>query len=173
MKTRAPEFGLPAAQRGRNASGVKLLVVISLGVCVAFSADAAERADTLGIDGIYKGTMGMQLDIKKGKEFKAPAQLVLMPAGDEAMLSAQHPTGVVVAVMRGQVRGRTFYGESKGRRDFGGFQYGMTWDIAFDPKAGTATIHGKAKNMPKWAFDDDFRYTFHKVSGKAPKSLPK
>lgn len=154
-----------------------LLIVLSLGACAAFSASAAEpaptRADTIGIDGIYKGTMGMQLDIKKGKEFKAPAQLVLMPAGNEAMLSAQHPTGVVVAVMRGQVRGRTFYGESKGRHDFGGFQYGMSWDIAFDPKAGTATIHGKAKNMPKWAFDDDFRYTFRKVSGKAPKSLPK
>ena len=140
----------------------------------ATAADTARtRADSLGIDGIYKGTMGMQLDIKKGKEFKAPAQLVLMPAGDEALLSAQHPTGVVVAVMRGEIRGRTFYGESKGREDFGGFQYGMSWDIAFDTKAGTATIHGKAKNKPKWAFDDDFKYTFHKVSGKTPKSLPK
>ena len=141
-----------------------------------FSASAAEpartRADALGIDGIYKGTMGMQLDIKKGEEFKAPAQLVLMPAGDEAMLSAQHPTGVVVAVMRGQIRGRVFYGESKGREDFGGFQFGMAWDIAFDAKAGTAIIHGKPKNKPKWAFDDDFKYTFHKVSGKTPKSLP-
>ena len=96
-----------------------------------------------------------------------------MPAGDEALLSAQHPTGVVVAVMRGQIRGRTFYGESKGREDFGGFQYGMAWDIAFDAKAGTATIHGKPKNKPKWAFDDDFKYTFRKVSGKTPKSLPK
>ena len=154
-----------------------LLFIVPLGVLAIFSANAAEpaaiRADTIRIDGIYKGTMGMQLDIKKGKEFKAPAQLVLMPAGNEAMLSAQHPTGVVVAVMRGQVRRHVFYGESKGRNDFGGFQYGMTWDVSFDPKAGTATIHGKAKNMPKWAFDDDYRYTFHKVPGKAPKSLPK
>ena len=154
-----------------------LLLILPLGIFADLSTRAAEparsRADAIGIDGIYKGTIGMQLDIGKGKEFKAPAQLVLMPSGEEAMLSAQHPTGVVVAVMRGQIRGRTFYGESKGRHDFGGFQYGMAWDIAFDPKAGTATIHGKAKNMPKWAFDDDFKYTFRKVSGKAPKSLPK
>ena len=154
-----------------------IFLILSHALLASFSPRAAEpartRADTVGIDGIYKGTMGMQLDIKKGKEFKAPAQLVLMPAGDEAMLSAQHPTGVVVAVMRGQIRGRTFYGESKGRHDYGGFQYGMAWDIAFDPKAGTATIHGKAKDMPKWAFDDDFKYTFRKVAGKAPKSLPK
>jgi hypothetical protein len=151
-----------------------LLSLCALAGLSAFAAETAgTRADALGIDGIYKGTMGMQLDIKKGREFKAPAQLVLMPAGNEALLSAQHPTGVVVAVMRGQIRGRTFYGESKGREDFGGFQYGMAWDIAFDPKAGTATIHGKAKNRPKWAFDDDFKYTFHKVSGKTPKSRPK
>ena len=156
---------------------MKLILLLSLAILANVSLRAAEpagtRADTLGIDGIYKGTMGMQLDIKKGQEFKAPAQLVLMPAGNEALLSAQHPTGVVVAVMRGEIRGRTFYGESKGREDFGGFQYGMAWDIAFDPKAGTATIHGKPKNKPKWAFDDDFKYTFRKVSGKTPKSLPK
>ena len=86
------------------------LSALSLGLLAAFSSPAAEpartRADTLGIDGIYQGTMGMQLDVQKGKEFKAPAQLVLMPAGDEALLSAQHPTGVVVAVMRGRIRGR-------------------------------------------------------------------
>ncbi len=153
------------------------LSVLSLGILAGFSVSAAEpgrpRADALGIDGIYKGTMGMQLDVQKGKEFKAPAQLVLMPAGNEALLSAQHPTGVVVAVMRGEIRGRTFFGESKGREDFGGFQYGMAWDIVFDAKAGTAVIHGKPKNKPKWAFDDDFKYTFRKVSGKTPKSLPK
>ena len=152
---------------------VKLLLsIFSLAAVAHLSADPV-RADALGIDGIYKGTMGMQLDVQKGKEFKAPAQLVLMPAGNEALLSAQHPTGVVVAVMRGEIRGRTFYGESKGREDFGGFQYGMSWDIVFDAKAGTATIHGKPKNKPKWAFDDDFKYTFRKVSGKTPKSLPK
>ena len=154
-----------------------LLFIVPIAVLASFSTEAAEpartRADTLGIDGIYKGTMGMQLDVRKGQEFKAPAQLVLMPAGDEALLSAQHPTGVVVAVMRGDIRGRTFYGESKGREDFGGFQYGMAWDIVFDAKAGTAVIHGKPKNKPKWAFDDDFKYTFRKVSGKTPKSLPK
>ena len=153
------------------------MLILSLVLLASFSARAADpartRADTLGIDGIYKGTMGMQLDTKKGQEFKAPAQLVLMPAGNEALLSAQHPTGVVVAVMRGEIRGRTFYGESKGREDFGGFQYGMAWDIVFDAKVGTATIHGKPKNKPKWAFDDDFKYTFRKVSGKSLKSLPK
>lgn len=150
-----------------------LLLLLLLSAHAGSAATGRTRADTLGIDGIYKGMMGMQLDIKKGREFKAPAQLVLMPAGNEALLSAQHPTGVVVVVMRGQVRGRTFYGESKGREDFGGFQYGMAWDIAFDPKAGTAIIHGKAKNRPKWAFDDDFKYIFRKVSGKTPKSLSK
>ena len=156
---------------------MKPILVFSIAVLANFSTRAAEpartRADTVGIDGIYKGTMGMQLDIKKGKEFKAPAQLVLMPAGNEALLSAQHPTGVVVAVMRGEIRGRTFYGESKGREDFGGFQFGMMWDIVFDANTGTAIIHGKPKNKPKWAFDDDFKYTFRKVSGKTPKSLPK
>ena len=161
-----------------KANGVQpIFFILFLAVSGKFSVRAAEpartRADALGIDGIYKGTMGMQLDVQKGKEFKAPAQLVLMPAGDEALLSAQHPTGVVVAVMRGEIRGRTFFGESKGREDFGGFQYGMSWDIVFDAKAGTATIHGKPKNKPKWAFDDDFKYTFRKVSGKTPKSLPK
>ena len=154
-----------------------LQILVLQTTLAVFSATAAEsgpnRADKLGIDGIYKGTMGMQLDVQKGKEFKAPAQLVLMPAGDVALLSAQHPTGVVVAVMRGQIRGRTFFGESNGREDFGGFQFGMVWDIVFDAKAGTAVVHGKPKNKPKWAFDDDFKYTFRKVSGKTPKSLPK
>ena len=104
MRHSSMEFGLPAARRQRKALAVKsLFSAFSLGIVAGFSAIAAEpartRADTLGIDGIYKGTMGMQLDIKKGQEFKAPAQLVLVPAGDEALLSAQHPTGVVVGTV--------------------------------------------------------------------------
>ena len=150
-----------------------ILLFLSCAALASAAPPAASRADTLGIDGIYKGTMGMQLDTQKGREFKAPAQLILMPDGTEAMLSAQHPTGVVVAVMKGQVRGHIFYANSKGRDDFGGFQYGMSWDIAFDAKAGTATIHGKPTKKPKWAFDDDFRYTFHKTADKAPNSLPR
>lgn len=156
---------------------MKTLITLCFALAASLVARAAEpaapRADALGIDGIYKGTMGMQLDIKKGVEYKAPAQLVFMPDGTQAMLSAQHPTGVVVAVMRGRLKGRTFLGESKGRSDYGGFQYGMKWDIAFDPKAGTAVIHGKPTSKPNWAFEDDFRYTFRKVSGKTPRSLPK
>ena len=152
---------------------MKPIFVFPLAVFANVFTHAAERADTLGIDGIYKGTMGMQLDVQKGKEFKAPAQLVLMPAGDEALLSAQHPTGVVVAVLKGEIRGSVYYAVSKGRDDYGGFQTGMAWDVSFNAKAGTATIHGKPKNKPKWAFDDDFRYTFKKTAAKPPKSLPR
>jgi len=134
-------------------------------VCLALRAESnAERADALGIDGIYRGTIGMQLSNRKGKEYNAPAKLVLMPDGRGALLTAQHPDGVLTVVMRGQLRGRVFLAESKGRQDYGGYHYAMKWDITFDARAGTAVLHGKAKNLPRWAHDDDYRLTFRKQS---------
>jgi hypothetical protein len=126
------------------------------------SPSRAERADTLGIDGIYRGTIGMQLSNRKGKEYNAPAKFVFMPDGRGALLTAQHPDGVLTVVMRGELRGRVFVADSEGRLDYGGYHQGMKWDITFDPKARTATLHGKVKNLPKWAHEDDLRYTFRK-----------
>lgn len=126
------------------------------------AASAAERADRSGVDGIYHGTIGMQLKHRKGKEYQAPARFVMMPDGKGALLTAQHPDGVLSVVMRGHIRGRIFHAESEGKLDYGGYTQGMKWDITFDPKAGTATLHGKVKNLPKWAKDDDLRYVFRK-----------
>lgn len=130
------------------------------------SAALAERADALGIDGIYEGRIGMQVDKQKGKEVDAPAKFVFLPDGRGAILTAQHPDGVVAVVLKGALNGRTFIAESKGKTDYGGYHYGMKWDVTFDPKARTATLHGKAMNLPKWAHDDDLRYTFRKKAGK-------
>jgi len=90
----------------------------------------------------------------------------VLPDGKGAVLTAQHPDGVVSVVMRGDFRGATFIGESKGKLDYGGYHYGMRWDVVFDAKKQTAVLHGKAENLPKWAHDDDLRYTFHKKPGK-------
>ena len=135
------------------------ILALSLGtVATVF----AQRADALGLDGIYHGTIGMQLSNRKGKEYNAPARFVFMPDGKGGLLTAQHPDGVLTVVMRGQLRGRVFLADSEGRLDYGGYHQAMKWDITFDPKAGTATLHGKVKNLPKWAKDDDLRYTFRK-----------
>lgn len=126
----------------------------------------AQRADALGVDGIYRGTIGMQLSTQKGKEYKAPAKFVLLPDGTGGLLTAQHPDGVLTVVMRGKMKGNIFMAESKGRLDYGGYQQAMAWDITMDAKAGTAVLHGKVKNLPKWAKDDDMRYTFKKDKSK-------
>ena len=123
----------------------------------------AERADALGVDGIYEGRIGMQLDTSRGKmEYQAPAKLVFLPDGRAAFLTAQHPEGVLSVVMRGALKGKVFLAESEAKRDFGGYHYGMSWDITFNQKAGTVELHGKAKSLPKWAHDDDLRFVFHK-----------
>ena len=85
-----------------------------------------------------------------------------MPDLKSALLTAQHPGGVLTVVMRGRMRGAVFLAESEGRLDYGGYHQAMKWDITFDQKAGTAVLHGKAKNIPKWAKDDDLRFTFRK-----------
>jgi len=125
-------------------------------------AQASQRADAIGVDGIYEGTIGMQLSNRKGAEYKAPAKFVYMPDGKGAVLTAEHPEGVVAVVMRGNLRGRTFHAKSEGKLDYGGYTQAMTWTITFDPKAATATLYGKVKNLPKWAKDDDLRYVFKK-----------
>lgn len=104
----------------------------------------------------------MQLSDRKGKEYPAPARFVVMPDLKSALLTAQHPGGVLTVVMRGRMRGAVFLAESEGRLDYGGYHQAMKWDITFDQKAGTAVLHGKAKNIPKWAKDDDLRFTFRK-----------
>jgi hypothetical protein len=121
-----------------------------------------ERADAVGIDGVYHGTIGMQLSNQKGKEYNAPARFVFLPDGNSALLTAQHPDGVLTVILKGQLRGRVFLADSKGRLDYGGYHQAMQWDIAFDPKTATAVLHGKVKNLPKWAREDDLRYTFRK-----------
>jgi hypothetical protein len=136
-----------------------LLLVVLLSLTVS---TYAERADTLDIDGIYRGTIGMQLSNRKGKEYNAPAKLVFLPDGAGALLTAQHPDGVLSVVMKGRLRGHVFLAESEGRLDYGGYHQAMQWDITFDAKTRTAVLHGKVKNLPKWAHDDDLRYTFHK-----------
>jgi hypothetical protein len=137
------------------------LLFIALSFLFVRAANA-ERADAVGIDGVYRGTIGMQLSNKKGKEYSAPAKFVFMPDGKGALLTAQHPEGVLTVVMRGELRGRVFVATSEGRLDYGGYHQAMKWDISFDQKAGTATLHGKVMNLPKWAHDDDLRYTFRK-----------
>lgn len=133
-------------------------------VTFAPSAAVAERADALGIDGIYTGTIGMQIEAPSGKNpnYQAPAKLVFLPDGKAAILTAQHPDGVLSVVMKGALQGTTFIATSKGLMDYGGYHYGMTWDVAFQRDKGTAVLHGKTLNLPKWAKDDDLRYTFHK-----------
>jgi hypothetical protein len=126
----------------------------------------AQRADALGIDGVYRGTIGMQLNNRQGREYAAPAKFVFMPDGRAALLTAQHPDGVLTVVIRGALKGRVFVAESEGRLDYGGYHQAMKWDIAFNPKDGTAVLHGKVKNLPKWAHDDDLRYTFRKQSAR-------
>jgi len=141
--------------------GFPLLLVL----CLAFPCrGSAGRADATGVDGIYVGKIGMQLDTPKGKNFdyEAAAKLVVMPDGNSAILTAQHPDGVVSVAMRGSTSGNVFVSDSKGKLDYGGYHYGMKWDITFDPKQGTAVIHGKAVNRPGWAKYDDLRYTFRK-----------
>jgi hypothetical protein len=118
----------------------------------------------LGIDGIYAGKMGMQLTGPKGRnlDYQAPAKLVFLPSGKSAILTAEHPDGVVSLVLKGTLHGATFLAESKGLMDYGGYHYAMKWDVVFDSKKGTATLHGKALNLPKWAKDDDLKYVFTK-----------
>src|SRR3954470_24473043 len=93
-----------------------LWVIGITGVLFPFAA-LAQRADALGVDGIYEGTIGMQLDNAKTKEYQAKAKLVVLPDGKGAVLTAQHPEGVVSVVMRGAFQGSTFVGQSKGKLD--------------------------------------------------------
>ncbi len=138
-----------------------LLLLFTFGWCAG--ASAQQRADAIKVDGIYTGSIGMQLDNRNGKgDYKAPAKFVVMPDGKAAVLTAQHPDGVLSVVMRGELRNAVFIGKSGGKTDFGGYTNGMTWDIKFDLKAGTADLHGKASDIPKWAHDDDLHFTFHK-----------
>lgn len=136
-----------------------LYVLVSLALVVETHA---ERADALGIDGVYRGTIGMQLNNRQGRDYNAPAKFVFMPDGRAALLTAQHPDGVLTVVLRGALKGNVFFAESEGRLDYGGYHQAMKWDIAFNPKGGTVVLHGKVKNLPKWAHDDDLRYTFRK-----------
>jgi hypothetical protein len=140
-----------------------LYVLVSLALVVE---TYAERADALGIDGVYRGTIGMQLNNRQGRDYNAPAKFVFMPDGRAALLTAQHPDGVLTVVLRGTLKGRVFVAESEGRLDYGGYHQAMKWDIAFDSKSRTAVLHGKVKNLPKWAHDDDLRYTFRKQSDR-------
>lgn len=151
--------------------GRRILLGIMTLVLLCTAGHASPRADKMGVDGIYTGTMGMQLDTPKGKNlnYKAKAKLVVMPDGKSAILTAQHPDGVVSLAIRGAFKGNVFYSASKGKLDYGGYHWGMNWDITFNAKEGTAIVHGKAMNLPKWAKDDDDRYIFRKQTSRKSK----
>lgn len=146
---------------------IRFLLTLCL-AAASVSHSFADRADSTGIDGIYQGTIGMQINAPSGKNlnYDAPAKFVFLPNGKGLILTAQHPSGVVSVVIKGDLNGATFIGESKGLMDYGGYHYGMRWDVHFDRTKGTALLHGKTLHLPAWAKDDDLTYTFHKQAAK-------
>ena len=85
--------GEAAGTPGAPGKAVPGITPAAIAVLAARAGAFAERADALGVDGIYTGTIGMQIAAPSGKnlDYKAPAKLVFLPDGKAAILTAQHP----------------------------------------------------------------------------------
>ncbi len=137
--------------------------VILPSLVMLFSTASGSGADT-GFDGIYRGKMQIVEASQGGREYLAPTTLVVMPDLKSAIMTTTFPwrkTGALSTAIRGEISGRTFTGESKGKFQTGAYHYAMRYVIKFG--AGTAAVRAEPLNLPSWSRVDTKTIIFRKV----------
>jgi hypothetical protein len=125
---------------------LSLLAVATL--LFPFLASAQEQASKNHYDGIYKGTVPIDLLINANDKHRAKAQLVFYPDGRLLVLTVESPQVRNPLNIKGALRKNVFTGDWKK----GLFSADLSFQAMFHGSATVVTVTAKSKKPEKWFF---------------------
>jgi hypothetical protein len=148
-----------AATQGITAamtSWQKLSLLAGAALLFPFFASAQEPASKNHYDGIYKGTIPVDLLVNGNDRSRAKAQAIFYPDGRLLVLSVESPQVRNPMNIKGKLRKNVFTGDwNRGftgdwRRGF--FGENLSFQAVFHDGSATVSVTGKNKKPEKWYF---------------------
>jgi hypothetical protein len=113
-----------------------------------FFASAQEQASKYHYDGIYKGTVPVDLLVNGTDKHRAKAQAVFYPDGRLLVLTVESPQVRNPMNIKGALQKNVFTGDWK--RGF--FGADLSFQAVFHGGSATVSVTGKNKKSEKWYF---------------------
>jgi hypothetical protein len=126
----------------------KLSLLAAATLLFPFLASAQEQASKYHYDGIYKGTVPIDLLINANDKHRAKAQLVFYPDGRLLVLTVESPQVRNPLNIKGALRKSVFTGDWKK----GFFSADLSFQSVFHGGATVVTVTAKGKKPEKWFF---------------------
>ena len=126
----------------------KLSLLAAAALLFPFFASAQEQASKYHYDGIYKGTIPIDLLVNGNDRSRAKAQAVFYPDGRLLVLSVESPQVPNPMNIKGKLRKNVFTGNWK--RGF--FGQNLPFHAVFLDGSATVSVTGKNKKPEKWYF---------------------
>jgi hypothetical protein len=126
----------------------KLSVLAAVALLFPLLASAQEEASKSHYDGIYKGTIPVDLLFNGNDKHRAKAQAVFYPDGRLLVLTVESPQVRNPMNVKGALRKNVFTGDWK--RGF--FGEDLSFQAIFHGGSATVSVTGKNKKPEKWYF---------------------
>ena len=126
----------------------KLSLLAGAALLFPFFASAQEQASKYHYDGIYKGTVPVDLLVNGTDKQRAKAQAVFYPDGRLLVLTVESPQVRNPMNIKGALRKNVFTGDWK--RGF--FGEDLSFQAVFHGGSATVSVTGKSKKPERWYF---------------------
>jgi len=126
----------------------KLSLLAGAALLFPFFASAQEQASKYHYDGIYKGTIPIDLLVNGNDKHRAKAQAVFYPDGRLLVLTVESPQAHNPMNVKGGLRKNVFTGDWKK----GFFGEDLSFQATFHGGSATVSVTGKNKKPEKWYF---------------------
>jgi len=126
----------------------KLRLWTAVALLFPFCASAQEQASKYHYDGIYKGTVPVDLLVNGNEKHRAKAQAVFYPDGRLLVLTVESPQVRNPMNVKGALKKNVFTGEWKK----GFFGEDLSFQAVFHGDSATVSVTAKNKKPEKWFF---------------------
>jgi hypothetical protein len=126
----------------------KLNLLAAAALFLPLVASAQEQASKYHYDGIYKGTVPVDLLVNGIEKHRAKAQAVFYPDGRLLVLTVEAPQARNPMNVKGELRKNVFTGDWKK----GLFGEDLSFQAVFHGGSATVSVTAKNKKPEKWYF---------------------
>jgi len=126
----------------------KLSLLAAVALLFPFCASAQEQASKYHYDGIYKGTVPVDLLVNGNEKHRAKAQAIFYPDGRLLVLTVESPQVRNPMNVKGALKKNVFTGEWKK----GFFGEDLSFQAVFHGGSATVSVTAKNKKPEKWFF---------------------
>ena len=126
----------------------KLTLLTAAALLFPFFASAQDQASKYHYDGIYKGTVPVDLLVKGTDKHRAKAQAVFYPDGRLLVLTVESPELPNPMNIKGALKKNVFTGGWKK----GFFGEDLAFQAVFHGGSATVSVTAKKKKPEKWSF---------------------